>query len=165
MSLDRTVNSTVLSAVPAKAQVDWMTIFIDSVLLGDVTYREQARAWPSRQGRMAELLNKTVFASHDNVLSWNNSRRGRPSGHRNRPLKENLGKDIFLTGGARLARSPARDGLIDIYHLLVHPVVLGDGLSLFGDASLRLVRVSSCEFASGTVHLAYCPQIRIGETR
>jgi dihydrofolate reductase len=148
-----------------KAQLDWMTTFIagvDTILLGDVTYREQARAWPSRQGKMADLLNKhakVVFSSHTDVLGWNNSRRatGSPASEIAR-LKQIPGKDIFLSGGARLAQSLARAGLIDIYHLLVHPVVLGHGRSLFGDNALQLTRMSSCEFASGTMHIAYRPQ-------
>ncbi|MBO0884400.1 MAG: dihydrofolate reductase family protein [Mycobacterium sp.] len=152
-----------------KAQLDWMTTFIgsvDTILLGDATYREQAAAWPSRQGRMADLLNnhaKVVFSSHTDMPHWNNSRRaaGNPTVEIGR-LKQAPGKDIFVTGGARLARSLAQAGLIDIYHLLVHPVVLGNGLSLFGDISLEFSRVSSCEFDSGTTHIAYRP-ISTGE--
>ncbi len=153
-----------------KAQLDWMTTFVgsvDTILLGDVTYREQAAAWPTRRGLMADLLNKhakVVFSSHIDVPDWNNSRRASasPAAEIAR-LKQTPGKDIFVTGGARLARSLAQEGLIDIYHLLVHPVVLGRGLSLFGDNALRFTRVSSCEFASGTVHIAYRPQVSIGE--
>jgi dihydrofolate reductase len=148
-----------------KAQLDWMKTFIagvDTILLGDVTYREQAKAWPSRQGEMADLLNKhakVVFSSHRDVLNWNNSRRatGSPAAEIAR-LKQNPGKDIFVTGGARLVQSFAQADLIDIYHLLIHPVVLGGGLSLFGENSMQFNRVSSCEFGSGTIHIAYRPQ-------
>src|SRR5262249_14605039 len=46
-------------------------------------------------------------------------------------LKQQAGKDILAHGGAGFARSLVRLGLIDEYRLLVHPVVLGQGLPLF----------------------------------
>lgn len=46
-------------------------------------------------------------------------------------LKQGSGKPLLAHGGAGFAQSLAATGLIDEYHLLVHPVVLGKGLPLF----------------------------------
>jgi dihydrofolate reductase len=42
-------------------------------------------------------------------------------------LKQAPGKDLLLTGGTELATGLANHGLIDEYHVGVHPVVLGGG--------------------------------------
>src|SRR5690242_12512188 len=53
------------------------------------------------------------------------------------------GADMLLTGGAALAASLTEFGLIDEYHIAVHPVVLGGGRQLFSRPehrqNLRLV--------------------------
>jgi len=46
-------------------------------------------------------------------------------------LKSRPGKDILLTGGALLAAGLAAHGLLDEYHVAVHPVVLGGGPRVF----------------------------------
>ena len=63
-------------------------------------------------------------------------------------LKRASGKDIL-----------AQSGLVDEYRLLVHPVVLAQGLPLFSGLSgpLDLGLVSVTRFASGTVAQVYQP--------
>ncbi len=48
-------------------------------------------------------------------------------------LKAADGGDLLLTGGSDLAASLTALGLIDEYHIAVHPVVLGGGRKLFAD--------------------------------
>jgi len=73
-------------------------------------------------------------------------------------LKEQTGKDLGL-GGANIASTFMRLGLIDEYQLYVHPVVLGGGTPMFptlGDTiNLRLVEART--FGSGVVLLRYQP--------
>lgn len=75
-------------------------------------------------------------------------------------LKEQPGNYILAHGGARFVQSLAAAGLIDEYRLAVHPVVLGQGQSLFSalrnPADLRLI--SATPFASGVVALVYQPE-------
>jgi dihydrofolate reductase len=52
-------------------------------------------------------------------------------------LKAQPGADLLLTGGANLAAALTEHGLIDEYHIAVHPVVLGGGRQLFGDPKQR----------------------------
>jgi len=74
-------------------------------------------------------------------------------------LKRQPGKDIVAHGGAGFAQSLARLGLIDEYQLLVHPVALGDGLSLFADLPklVDLKLVSTSIFGSGVAAHVYRP--------
>jgi dihydrofolate reductase len=53
-------------------------------------------------------------------------------------LKERPGKDILLTGGSKLMSSLTRLGLVDEWHIVVHPVVLGGGRQLFPHPQDRL---------------------------
>jgi dihydrofolate reductase len=75
-------------------------------------------------------------------------------------LKEEAGKDIFVHGGASLARSLVKTGLVDEYQLLIHPVVLGRGRAIFTElekpTDLKLVR--SKAFGTGATALTYAPR-------
>jgi dihydrofolate reductase len=53
-------------------------------------------------------------------------------------LKAQPGADLLLTGGANLAAALTDHGLIDEYHIAVHPVVLGGGRKLFATPKQRL---------------------------
>jgi dihydrofolate reductase len=52
-------------------------------------------------------------------------------------LKDQPGGDLLLTGGAATAASLTSLGLIDEYHVAVHPVVLGGGRQLFTEPGQR----------------------------
>ncbi|MEU1965967.1 dihydrofolate reductase family protein [Micromonospora sediminicola] len=73
-------------------------------------------------------------------------------------LKRGEGGDIFIHGSAELARRLSEAGLIDRYHLLVFPVLLGAGKSLFGqaDRDKQLLRLrDSATYPNGIVKLIY----------
>jgi dihydrofolate reductase len=53
-------------------------------------------------------------------------------------LKAQAGADLLLTGGANLAAALTELGLVDEYHIAVHPVVLGGGRKLFAEPKHRL---------------------------
>jgi dihydrofolate reductase len=73
-------------------------------------------------------------------------------------LKQEQGKNIF-TGGVALASQLAELGLIDEYHIMVHPIILGEGRRLFEGISLQeklhLKLVDSKTFKSGSIALHY----------
>jgi len=73
-------------------------------------------------------------------------------------LKQEEGKNIS-TGGVDLASQLAELGLIDEYHFVVHPIVLGSGKRLFEGTNLqeklKLKLVDSTSFNSGAVALHY----------
>lgn len=73
-------------------------------------------------------------------------------------LKQGDGGDIFIHGSAELARRLAEADLIDRYHLLVFPVLLGAGKGLFSQAdrdrqTLRLR--DSAAYPNSVVKLIY----------
>lgn len=73
-----------------------------------------------------------------------------------RKLKAQPGKDLLL-GGANIASTFMRQGLIDEYQIYVHPVVLGGGTPLFKtlDERIHLRLVELRTFGSGVVFLRY----------
>jgi dihydrofolate reductase len=134
---------------------------VDTVLIGHNTYVEQAAHWPGQVGEMADLLNahtKVVFSSRQEMLAWDNSRLASADAATEiGQLKQEPGKDIFVTGGATLAQSLARLGLIDEYKIAIHPTVLGAGMPLFADVpeTTRFALVECTSYGSGTVDLHY----------
>ncbi|MFG2068767.1 dihydrofolate reductase family protein [Micromonospora tulbaghiae] len=73
-------------------------------------------------------------------------------------LKQGDGGDIFIHGSAELARRLAEADLIDRYHLLVFPVLLGAGKGLFSqaDRDKQALRLRDCAaYPNGVVKLIY----------
>jgi dihydrofolate reductase len=73
-------------------------------------------------------------------------------------LKETDGGPIVIHGSATLARNLSDTGLIDRYHLLVFPVLLGAGKRMFSDtdkAKQMLKVVESETYANGITKLIY----------
>lgn len=72
-------------------------------------------------------------------------------------LKGEPGKDIVAHGGASFARSLVRLGLVDEFHLLVHPTARGQGLPLFSELpkATALELVSASVFPGGAIGHVY----------
>jgi dihydrofolate reductase len=77
-------------------------------------------------------------------------------------LKQRPGKDMVIMGSSNLTVNLLRAGLVDELRIMVMPVVLGDGHSLFRTAEDRigLKLVSVKPFKSGNVWLTYQPATR-----
>lgn len=76
-------------------------------------------------------------------------------------LKEQPGRYILAHGGSEFARSLVGLGLVDEYRLLIHPVVLGNGLPLFSEVAKPtcLNLLSTSVFKSGITAHVYRPQL------
>jgi dihydrofolate reductase len=71
-------------------------------------------------------------------------------------LKRQPGKDIVMSGSATLARSLLREGLVDELHLMIHPVVVGEGAKLFADGDKHALELAdSRTFGTGVVYATY----------
>jgi len=72
-------------------------------------------------------------------------------------LKNNLGKNIFVDGGAEIVNEMLRLHLIDEFIISVIPVILGSGIRLFNDErpELKVQQTSVKTFFSGLVQLHY----------
>jgi len=134
-----------------------------ALLLGRVTYEGFAEAWPSRDGEFADLFNsmpKYVVSSTLQRAEWNNSTvlQGDLAGSVAK-LKRDQEGDIVVHGSARLVQGLLELDLVDELRLMLFPVVLGDGLRLFGETSdkktLRLA--SSKDVGDGVLILVYQP--------
>ena len=55
-----------------------------------------------------------------------------------RNLKNSEGRDLWICGGAEIVRQLMQDDLIDRFYISVIPIVLGDGIRLFGKSEKRL---------------------------
>jgi dihydrofolate reductase len=132
-------------------------------LLGRVTYEGFAAAWPEREGEFADKFNempKYVVSSTLEDLEWNNSHLlegGVPDGVER--LKREIEGDILVAGSQTLVHSLMENDLVDRYHLMVFPVVLGSGKRAYPETTERrnLKLVDSQAFGSGAVVLVYEP--------
>lgn len=60
-------------------------------------------------------------------------------------------------GGPKLAASLAKLGLIDEYHIFLHPVVLGSGAPFFAGVQPKLRFVASDRIGESALRLTYAP--------
>ncbi|MGA7673354.1 MAG: dihydrofolate reductase family protein [Nitrolancea sp.] len=73
-----------------------------------------------------------------------------------RKLKEQPGKNIAIDGSSVLIHTLAQHGLIDEYHLLVYPVVLGGGKKVFPEGDrINLKLVDAKPLGSGVILTRY----------
>ena len=120
----------------------------DALLLGRVTYKGFADAWPSREGEFADLFNsmpKYVVSSTLTNPEWTNSTVVEPGDlvQAVTKLRDEADGDVVVHGSAQLAQELIANDLVDELRVMVFPVVLGSGKRLFGDPgekkTLRLV--------------------------
>ncbi|MFE9019014.1 dihydrofolate reductase family protein [Streptomyces sp. NPDC007808] len=111
----------------------------EALLYGRRTYLTMAAAWPERAGDpFADRLNalkKYVVTDTltDGELTWNNTTRipGGEAVARIRELRESEGGDLAMMGSPTLVRTLLQEGLVDELQLVVMPVLLGGGKSIF----------------------------------
>ena len=73
-------------------------------------------------------------------------------------IKEEPGGNVVVLGSGTLIGSLMKAGLIDEYHLWIHPLVLRSGQRLFPDGlSREFELVNTHAFSGGIVLLVYCP--------
>lgn len=145
----------------------------DTLLLGRTTYKIFEGYWPqapsnpaSSQGdiEMAHKMKnitKIVFSHSMKGVEWENSILLKEINPEEIiKLKQGEGKNILVIGSASIVQQLTNLGLIDEYHLLLHPVVLGKGKPLFKDIrqkhNLRLLEAKT--FSNGVVMLRYGPK-------
>jgi dihydrofolate reductase len=137
----------------------------DALLLGRKTYEGFAAAWPTMQGTgefgvKMNTMPKYVATSTLTTLDWAGARRIEGDLVAEvAKLKEQPGKDLLLSGSGQLFTALSNAGLIDVYRLMVHPIVLGAGDRLFVDEADRrtLTLAGSQTFGSGIIVLEYAP--------
>lgn len=140
----------------------------DTLIFGRSAYELMASYWPTLDaiendtiiaGKMNSLP-KLVFSRKLDKVEWNNSRLAKDV-EEIRKLKQLPGKDIIIFGNSDLALSFSKYGLIDEFHIVVNPIVLGKGKSLFLEIkeriNLRFLKTKT--FKSGNAILFYEPNL------
>ncbi|WP_035347124.1 dihydrofolate reductase family protein [Edaphobacter aggregans] len=142
----------------------------DSVLVfGRFTYQMMASWWPSplaleREPVMAPRMNaatKVVFSRSLPEATWNNTMLVKDNAiDEMRTLKQQPGPDLVILGSGSLVRQLGEAGLVNEFQLLITPVALGAGRTLFEGLAkkIELAHVSTRTFQNGKVLLIYKPQ-------
>jgi dihydrofolate reductase len=130
----------------------------DALLFGRRTWQTMAAAWPERAGdpfadQMNAIPKYVVTATlGDDELAWDNTSRipgGQAVAHI-RELHETDGGDLLVMGSPTLARTLLHEGLVDELRLILMPVILGGGKTIFpDDGALRTLELVST-VTSGT---------------
>ncbi len=137
-------------------------------MFGRVTYEMMVNFWPTPEAHdampvVAEQMNrlpKVVFSRTLADATWENTEliRDDPA-ETMRRKKQETGRDLLVMGSGTLVAPLTAARLIDEYQLVVHPVVLGAGRTLFEGltepADLQLVNTR--RFGNGNVVLWYRP--------
>lgn len=108
-----------------------------AILMGHVTYEGLAGFWPTQEGDWADAMNKTkkyVAAGKGRLKDVQWGKYGDSIElidgsveNRVRDLKKEMNGDILIPASSILVQSLVNANLIDEFHMIVHPVVLGSG--------------------------------------
>jgi dihydrofolate reductase len=134
----------------------------DTLLLGRVTYDGFAAAWPGRTDEQgfAEKMNsmqKVVVSTTLDAPAWDNTTvvAGDVAGTLTK-LKGEADGDILVAGSGSLVQTLMQHDLVDRYHLLVYPIVLGSGKRLFPEGSHKPLELAETRsYGSGVVLVVY----------
>ena len=142
---------------------------VDALVFGRVTYEGMAAYWPTPAaveddpGVAARMngLPKTVVSRTLDKAEWANTRVV-DAPEALLALKQQPGGEIAILGSSDLTVSLLQLGLVDELRIMVNPVVLGSGKSVFSTARerIRLKLVGRRDFESGNVLLYYHPAAR-----
>jgi dihydrofolate reductase len=142
-------------------------------LYGRGLYENMASYWPTADqdpslpqverdyARLWKNMPKVVFSTTLQQVGWNSRLvKGDLAGEVDH-LKAQPGGDMSV-GGAGLAASFIRLGLIDEYRLYLHPLLLGGGKPMFGafQDKIALQLIANHRFGSGVVLLTYRRAVR-----
>ncbi|MDQ1045748.1 dihydrofolate reductase family protein [Streptomyces sp. V4I2] len=137
----------------------------DALLFGRRTWQSMAQAWPERAGdpfadRMNSMPKYVVSRTlADEQLTWNNTTRiaGDEAVAHLRKLREGDGGTLLVMGSPSLARTLLSEGLVDELRLIVMPVMLGGGKSIFPEDGTKAAfeLVSTTAAPTGTQVCVY----------
>jgi dihydrofolate reductase len=138
------------------------------LLFGRVTYELMASYWPTaiadkHDPTVAKGMNsmsKVVFSKSLKQASWNNTKLIKGDlVSEVRKLKSETGPGMTILGSGSIVAQLALQNVIDEYQMILDPVALGKGRSMFEgiqeQLSLKLTKTRT--FANGKVYLCYEP--------
>jgi dihydrofolate reductase len=139
-----------------------------TLVFGRITYELMAGYWPTplasqNAPAIAERLNslpKVVFSRTLEKASWNNTKLVKGAiAAEVRKLKNESGPDMVIMGSGTIVAQLAQEGLIDEYQIVVSPLALGKGRTMFDGMKdmLTLKLTKARTFSNGNVLLCYEP--------
>jgi dihydrofolate reductase len=141
------------------------------LLVGQTTYEDLYEGWHVRQPEhpMTQALTNVqkLVASRDpnSALEWKHSTRlAGEATEAVAKLKEQGGTPLIIFGSGVLVRSLMASELVDELVLMIHPIVLGEGLRLFDRAPFsQFTLVDQVKAATGVIVATY--ELRRSERR
>lgn len=139
------------------------------LLFGRITYEMMASYWPTpdaikKDPLVAEQMNelpKVVFSRTLDRASWNNTTLMKGDlAAEVRKMKKEPGKDMAILGSGRIVSQLAAVGLLDEYQIVLNPIVLGQGRTMFDGIKqpLALKLTKTRTFNHGIILLCYAPK-------
>jgi len=139
------------------------------LLFGRITYELMAGYWPTPLAArnnpvVAERMDnlpKIVFSRTLEKASWHNTKlvKGDPAAEI-RKLKQEPGPDMVILGSGTIVSQVTQARLVDEYQVVVIPIVLGQGRTMFEGMNERLpLKLAKTRtFDNGNVLLCYEPR-------
>lgn len=137
-----------------------------ALVFGRVTYDMMKAFWPTDAAKemMPEVadgmnrMEKLVFSRTLARADWENTQiiKDDPVSTMRR-LKKEPGPDMVILGSGSIIAPLAAAGLIDSYQVVICPVAIGAGRTMFEGVSARLKLVDSRAFKNSKTFLAYEP--------
>lgn len=133
-----------------------------ALMMGRISYEAFSPIWPDMEEFadykvMPKYVVSTTLSQDDLVSNWSETTILR-SLDEVAGLKRTEGGPIIVHGSATLSRNLSDAGLIDRYHLLVFPLLLGAGKRMFSDTDKdkqMLTLVESESYRNGIQKLVY----------
>lgn len=139
-----------------------ITLAARGMLLGRHTYETFVRVWSGageEDPAVAAMNRMTKFVASTTLTSgpWQNTVILSDVPGAVELLRREAGPDIVVFGSSVLLRTLIRHDLVDRYHLLLYPVILGEGKKMFAaEHPARPLRLSSSEVSpSGVTMVSY----------
>jgi dihydrofolate reductase len=136
----------------------------DALLLGRVTYEEFVASWPLRSGdpftdKMNSMRKFVVSTTLSDPLEWNAALLQGDVAEEALRLKQQSGQDLLIYGSSTLVNMLMQHHLIDVYRLMLYPLVLGVGRRFFseGGDKTTLTPTDAKTTSTGVVVLTYEP--------
>jgi dihydrofolate reductase len=140
----------------------------DTLGFGRATYEHMAAYWPTDQAKandpaITSQMNdkdKVVFSKSLADASWPGTTvvNGEAT-DQVATIKAAIDKELLVLGSAHLTANLAQAGALDELRVMVCPILLGQGRSLFEDLQNRVLLTLLCvrQFDSGNLVLTYRP--------
>jgi dihydrofolate reductase len=161
----------------AKEDAEWSAFVASNaqsgsvLLFGRVTYQMMESYWPTPMAaqnapEVAEGMNrspKVVFSRTLDKAAWSNTRLVKTGmADEVRKMKSEPGPDMAILGSGSLVSQLTAEGLIDEFKIVINPIVLGKGKTLFETVKdkVTLKRTKTQAFGNGDVLICYEPLSR-----